>query len=235
DTDATPGPDSFVLTSGTAIQIGTIPNGGTVDYDVTVDLPAGTPLSTDEPAAFPDGFPVPIVAVEDTDSSGSVSGAEPNNTTIDRVYTGYLKLEKAAVVRDGVTNNPKPLAEAAGGDFIDYTVTYENISSAGGTGNVTLDADNVVITENGTAGTNTWALDQDANTFIDTENVTGSASDSTGGTITFFSGPAGTTAASDQNGNTQATDVTSYVDTLSAPVEPGQSGTFTFSREISAE
>ena len=63
-----------------------------------------------------------------------------------------------------------------------------------GSGNVILNADKVVITEDGTtfddtpAGTNNWALDNDNNGQIDTSNIIGSAKDSGAATIQFFSG-----------------------------------------------
>ena len=79
------------------------------------------------------------------------------------------------------------------------------MSSSGGTNNVTLTATDIVITENGATGPNNWA------TF--TDHVVG-ATDTLGGTI------AGDTVGSNLLSDTIAS--------LSA----GQSGVFTFRRQI---
>lgn len=202
-----------------------ITNGSTVDYTTEVDLPAGTPLSTDEPAAFPDGFPVPVVA-----SDGTAS-----NTTIDRVYTGYLKLLKEArlVDADGTTElfpfTDLPTFSPGPDQFIEYRITYTNISSSGGVGSSLLNADNVVITEDGVAGGNTWGLDQDTDGTLDTLHVPGFAADAGpgGGTVTFFNGNPSTTPSNDFD-----TNVTRYIDTLTNQLTPGQQGTFTIRRQL---
>jgi hypothetical protein len=123
------------------------------------------------------------------------------------------------------------------GSIIEYVVTYRNITEAqGGTGNnIVLNANNIVITEDGTIGGatgNNWALDNDGNLTLDTSNVLGSALDSAGGTVTFFSGATGGTSTSDQTGTTAATDVTKYVNTVIGPIGPQISETFTFRRRI---
>ncbi|MFN4816907.1 MAG: hypothetical protein ACK5K8_16355, partial [Pseudanabaena sp.] len=121
----------------------------------------------------------------------------------------------------------------APGNIIEYRITYKNISeSISGTGNVILNADNVVITEDGTAGTNNWAIDNPpTNGVIDTSNVVGSAKDSGASTITFFNGiPA--VLGSDITGLTAATDVTKYVNTVTGVVPPQTTRTFTFQRKL---
>jgi hypothetical protein len=91
---------------------------------------------------------------------------------------------------------------------ITYSINYQNVSSkavAGGNGNVQLAASNIVITEDGTAGTNNWA------TY--TDHVVG-ATDSLGGTIT-----------GDAVGSTLLTDTV-------ASLAAQQSGVFSFKRQI---
>ncbi|MFE4107452.1 DUF7925 domain-containing protein [Almyronema epifaneia] len=237
------------------ITVVNVPAGQEVDYGVEVDLPANTPLSTD----IERGFPVPITATL-TNAGGSAS-----NTTIDRVYTGFLQLVKLSRILQGdgpavgagqgsFDSTPAVDPDGAGplpaidpnsavadvprtpqpGNIIEYRITYTNISEQqSGSGNVVLTADNVIITEDGTgANGNNWALDQDANGVIDTSNVVNTANDSRGGGIGFFSGASGSTAAADQSGTTQTSDITKYVDTISGVVGPQQSGNFTFQRRL---
>jgi hypothetical protein len=245
-----------ILSSTTGGQPITIPNfdpSETVNYGVEVNLPPGTPLSTD----ITRGFPVPIVASIDnytTDTnndgfkdSGNDTVADATNATIDRVYTGYLKMVKESRVLAGTgpavqgsdgtfsSTDKKP----APGNILEYRITYTNISEAqAGTGNLILNASKVVIVEDGTLSTalgdkkNNWALDNDGNGQIDTSNVTGSAADSGASTITFFSGKPATTSGADQTGTTVTTDVTKYVNTVTGMVAPGQSRTFGFKRKV---
>lgn len=216
----------------------TIPNvapGTNVNYGVEVNLPANTPLSTD----IDKGFPVPITAFVDDGTPGL--GSEPQNTTIDRVYTGFLKLVKESRVLPGTgpavqgndgtfSSDPK---KPAPGNIIEYRITYRNISEAqAGTGNILLRADKVVITEDGTTGGNNWALDNDSDGKIDTSNIVGSAKDSGAATINFYNGNPATNSSIDQTGTTVNTDVTKYVDTVTGNVAPGESRTFTFQRKV---
>ncbi|WP_315787766.1 hypothetical protein [Fischerella sp. JS2] len=216
----------------------TVPNvapGTNINYGVEVNLPANTPLSTD----IDKGFPVPVTAFVDDANPGLDS--EPQNTTIDRVYTGFLKLVKESRVLPGTgpavqgndgtfSSDPK---KPAPGNIIEYRITYKNISEAqAGTGNILLKADKVVITEDGTAGGNNWALDNDINGQIDTSNIVGSAKDSGAATINFYNGNPATNSSIDQTGTTVDTDVTKYVDTVTGNVAPGESRTFTFQRKV---
>lgn len=95
------------------------------------------------------------------------------NETIDRLYTGFLRMVKTAPVTNGTgvggANDPVP------GAVIEYTIVYTNISSTGGTGNSQLTVTNLVITENGSTGSNNWGAT--------TTHVAGSASDTLLGTI----------------------------------------------------
>jgi hypothetical protein len=220
--------------------------GQEVNYGVEVNLPSGTPLSTDlndptDPnSGTIGGFPVPITAFID-DATPGFQGTEVNNITIDQVYTGYLRLDKESRILKG--DGPDPIAgqdvfskenkQPSEGNLIEYRITYRNISDAqAGTGNIILDADNVVIEEDGTLGDNNWAKDNDGDNIIDTSNVVGSAQDSGNANILFFSGDPATTTAQDQTGTDANTDVSKYVDEVTGIVEPGMSGNFTFQRKV---
>lgn len=217
------------------ITISNVAPGTNVNYGVEVNLPANTPLSTD----IDRGFPVPITAFVDDGTPGL--GLEPQNTTIDRVYTGFLKLVKESRILPGTgpavqgndgtfSSDPK---KPAPGNIIEYRITYKNISEAqAGTGNILLRADKVVITEDGTTGGNNWALDNDSDGKIDTSNIVGSARDSGAATINFYNGNPATNSSIDQTGTTVNTDVTKYVDTVTGNVAPGESRTFTFQRKV---
>jgi hypothetical protein len=241
-------------TASTPITIPNVAPGATVNYGVEVNLPTNTALSTDTIADYPGdkefGFPVPITA------SINAGGTISTNITIDRVYTGFLKLVKMSRVLPGtgpsvgtgqddfestpafngidpnsgvgdVLRNPAP------GNIIEYQIRYKNISDAqAGTGNVILNANKVVISEDGTQAPNNWAKDNDTNTQIDTSNVVGSAQDSGASTIQFFSGNPATSSGIDQTGTTVTTDVTKYVDTATGQVAPGVQRTFTFQRKV---
>ena len=226
--------NNFIFTSGTAITIPSLTPGTSVNYTVAVDLPAGTALSTDTGT----GFSMPIYAFQDTNGNSRPDAADSiQNRTVDRVYTGFLKLVKDARLLDsngttvvvdypatpGTTNIPS--AEIRPGRLLEYRITYTNISIApAGAGNATLNAGNVLITEDGTIAPNNWAKDNDGNGAIDTSNVVGSATASFG-TITY-------TPSGDQSGTTPATDVTKYVNAPGISIQPGASGTFTFRRRI---
>ncbi|NUN65049.1 hypothetical protein HCU40_09835 [Pseudanabaena biceps] len=232
---------TFVFTSGVAIQIPTIPGNSSVNYTVDIDLPS-TALSTDSGK----GYPVPILAFADLNGDGVLQvGTESNNTTIDRVYTGFLRLLKKSQILQGtgplVTGTNGTLDTTAKspspGNIINYVIEYTNISTPpAGSGNVILDATKVIITESGVIGGatgNNWGINN-SNGVITTSHVTSTAVDSgTGATITFFSGALGTTSVTEQSGTTQTTDITKYIDTLSVPVAPGATTrTFTFQRKL---
>jgi hypothetical protein len=175
--------------TGAAVPTVSLSYGASADYQVEVTLPSGKTVLT--------GYNTVIRA-----TSGNTNTAY--NETIDRVYTGFVQLDKAATVANGTgvggANDPVP------GAVITFAITYRNVSSAGGTNNVTLTANNVTITEDGSASPNNWA------TY--TDHVAGGASDTRGGTIT-----------GDSAGSNLLKDV---VPTLPA----GQSGVFSFKRLI---
>lgn len=174
--------------TGTAIPTMSIAFGGTANYQVTVSLPAGMTVLS--------GYDTVIRA-----TSGNTVTA--TNDTIDRVYTGFVRLDKTASVANatgiGGPNDPVP------GAVITYSITYTNVSSSGGTNNVSLTATNIVITEDGSVAPNNWAAT--------TDHELG-ATDSLGGTIT-----------GDVAGSNLLTDSI-------ASLGAGQSGVFTFKRKI---
>ena len=128
--------------------------------------------------------------------------AAANNRTIDRAYTGFVRLDKTATVANatgvGGATDPVP------GAVITYSITYTNISSSNGDANcVKLTVSNLVITEDGLAAPNNWG------TY--TTN-SGSPSDSGTGAVVTVS-------------------ATKYTDTV-ASLAAGASATFTFKRSI---
>ena len=104
------------------------------------------------------------------------------NDTVDRLYTGFIRLDKSATVVGGS-------AVATPGAEIEFAITYSNVSSAYGVGNSLLTAHNLVISENGNSAPNNWGST--------TEHVVG-ASDTQGGHI-----------IGDQDGSTSLTDIVS--------------------------
>jgi hypothetical protein len=196
----------FVLTSGTPIEIPTLAAGVPLDYQVEVDLPAGTGLSTDD--AINGGFPVAIIAFIDGDSDGTPDVGENRNITVDQVYTGHVKVSKqvrvsdpAGVLRPGMNfSDPNSAKQPLLGDILEYRVIYRNISEpqTGNGTNVVLNGVDVLIDEDGTLDygddanlnntDNNWGLDNNADGDLDTVNVQNSAVDTNNGTITFHTG-----------------------------------------------
>jgi hypothetical protein len=184
------------VATGNAISPLSIAYGGTANYQVEVTLPIGMTVLT--------GYDTVLRAT-------SANTNTEWNETIDRVYTGFIRLVKTATV-----TNPTGVGganDAVPGAIITYAITYTNVSStpanAGSSGNVLLNAFNVTITENGTPGpgnTNNWA------TF--TDHIVGATDPHAGVTIT-----------GDVAGSTSLTDTI-----LSVPA--GDFGTFTFQRLI---
>lgn len=132
----------------------------------------------------------------------SVATPASNNKTIDRLYTGFVRLDKAFTVANatgvGAATDPVP------GAVITYNVTYTNVSSSNGDANcVKLTATSLVITEDGLAAPNNWGT-YTANS--------GSPSDNGSGTVVTVS-------------------ATKYTDTV-ASLAPGATAVFTFKRSI---
>ncbi|PYS22152.1 MAG: hypothetical protein DMF72_14400 [Acidobacteria bacterium] len=134
--------------------------------------------------------------------AASVATPAANNKTIDRLYTGFVRLDKTSSVSNstgvGGATDPVP------GAVITYNITYTNVSSSNGDANcVKLTASSVVITEDGLAAPNNWGT-------YTTNN--GSPSDSGSGTVVTVS-------------------ASKYTDTI-ASLAPGASAVFTFKRSI---
>ncbi len=220
-------------------------NASPADYQVQIQLPTAEPNRA---------YEVPIAAFIDTDGNGTFDPGEQGNITINRIYTGFIQTTKESRILKGTGPDVLPGQETfstevktpSPGNIIEYQVTYNNFSTVGGQGNVTLSARNLVITEDGTTYDpvtnpkgNNWALDtanldRDRNptTGIDTSHVVGSAVDSNGGEIQFFRGRPATTGTGEQSGTTVETDVTRYVVRVIQAIAPGESGTFTFRRQV---
>lgn len=229
---------------GSRFELATLTVGQEFDYEVVVDLPSTNAY---------EGYSVPVVAYVNNDGNDAFSPATEliNNIKIDRLYTGYLRLTKEARIlrADGTVTswfNDTAFTDPAGafpgsgkpqvapGDRIQYRITYQNVSTAtppSGQFNVTLNANNTVITENGLGvNGNNWALDNaPANSVIDTSNVPGAAVASQG-TIIYYNGNPVAVGA-DQTGPTAASDVTQYQNNVGV-VAPGQTGTFSFQRLV---
>lgn len=208
----------------------TVPVTGSVNYGVEVDLPAGTAQMTGFPVSitsFANGAPavtnpttgaVTLVAIAG-DNVLDVTDAQ--NITIDRLYTGYLKMAKEAQVykiEGGVTTIVSPFSSSAPkaepGQYIEYRIKYNNISEAvpAGSNSVGLAANNIKILENGSTGGNNWG------TF--TTHKPNTAQDSNG-VIKYDNG-------AKTNGDTI---IGEYLDTVPT-LAPGAFGTFTFTRQV---
>ncbi len=189
---------------------------GKKNYTVQIDLPDGTLAIK--------GFPVKILAFIDTNNNNIPDLNEATNTTIDRVYTGFIEVLKESRVLEATqqpvdgangifSETPKPVKAD---QYIEYRITYTNISTpAVGNGNKPISAINFTITEDGNANPNNWGSL--------TTNVPSSATSS-----------AGTIAYSKISGETVTTDpqAVKYQNILTSPIEPGQVGTFTFKRKV---
>lgn len=161
--------------------------GSSADILVRVTVPAGQVVLN--------GFSTTIRATSTVTPAAS-------NRTIDRSYTGFLQLSKSFSVANGT--GVGGATDAVPGAVITYNITYTNISSSNGDANcVRLTASNLVIDEDGLAGTNNWG------TFTTHSGV---PSDSGSGVVVIVS-------------------ATRYTDTV-ASVAPGASGIFTFMRSI---
>ena len=197
---------AWSLTSGTAISATNLAAAASVNFTASVQLPSGTALSTDTLK----GYPVVLRAFVDSNANGSYDSGEPSENTVDRVYTGCLKVsvQERIIGTDGTTvvqayGTTLTTSNMTPGRFIDYLITYQNISSSGGTNCTALNANSVALSESGVIGVagNNWALDNDSNGLIDTSNVVGQATDSGGGTGRFLFRQSGHHCLFRPNGN----------------------------------
>ena len=194
---STNGGTSFTTVSGGGSTTLAVAFGSSANFIVRVTAPSGS--------AVLQGFSTTIRA-----TSGISSGQ--SNDTIDRLYTGFLKLLKSYTVING-TSVGGPTDAVPGAD-IEYTITYSNVSTGGGgAGCVDLVASNVVISEDGSAAPNNWAA-------TTTQVLSPAPSDSNGGTIT------------DGNTNGAVTAATTFLKDAAGTVNPGVSKAFVFRRRI---
>ena len=243
---------SFILDGNTPenrsqlITIPTLAAGVPLDYTVTVDLPDGTRLSTDNDINR--GFPVPIIVFADEDNDGTIDAGENRNFTVNQVYTGFIRIGKEVAVFEPDGTTPRT-GDPLPGDILLYTVNYRNISEPQtGTGNnLILNGIDVMIDDNGTTDGitlvtdgNNWALDNNDDDDLDTINVQNSATDSNGGTITYYTG-ASDAASTDlysvdtltSAGTTDPGDtVTGYRTTIPLLAPSADLSTFTFRRKV---
>jgi hypothetical protein len=188
---STNGGTSYTTVSGGGSTTLAVSFGASANILVRVTAPVGQTILT--------GFSTTIRATSGIDNT-------QKNDTLDRLYTGFVQLIKTAVVSNAT--GVGGATDAVPGADIIYTITYTNImtSAAVGTGNSTLAASNLVITEDGSSGSNNWGAT--------TNQVVGSATDSNSGTIT-----------GDTAGSTVLTDTV-------ASLPAGSNGTFVFRRKI---
>ena len=210
----------FELVPGDApVNFGDVTAGSEVDYTVEVNLPAGTAQLAD--------ISIPLIAFPDDDPTASpgYTGETTNNITIDRLYTGFMSLLKEARIldTDGTTEvegfTAAPNFNAAPGQFIEYRISYENISesTAGASGSVGLTANGFTILEDGDATPNNWAdfTTHQQNTVA------------TDGSVEYLDGGASLGNADPVSG----TAVDEYQNEVGS-VAPADTGSFTFRRVV---
>ncbi len=196
------------------LQVGT-GEASQASYTVVVNLPSAKQLQE---------YPIPITAFVDQGTPG-LDPDDPANVTINRLYTGFIKVTKEARILDeegttelvGFTTDQSKLAPEVKNDrFIEYRLIYSNLAQAQGSGadNIILPATNFVLTEDGKANGNTWfELTDDPN----------AASRPSSGSATATLGTIATV--------TTEGDIQTY--TVTVPdFQPGESGTLIFRRQI---
>ena len=136
---STNGGTSYTTVSGGGSVSLAIAHASSANINVRITEPAGNIVLT--------GYDT-IIRVTSTATPGAF------NKTIDRLYTGFVRLDKAyTVLNAGVGQSTDPVP----GAVITYNITYTNVSSSNGDANcVKLTASSLVITEDGLAGTNNW-------------------------------------------------------------------------------
>lgn len=101
----------------------------------------------------PAGLPG-LKAFDTTLRATSTISPSLTNETINRIYTGFIRLDNTHLIvnRTGV-GGP---ADAVPGAEVEFVVTYSNISSTNGVGCSLLTAYNIVINANGKIAPNNW-------------------------------------------------------------------------------
>jgi hypothetical protein len=217
--------DGAKFTTTGAVPTVTVGAGLTQDYTVTIN--------PHDNASQLKGYPVIVSAFIDGDSNGLVGASEPSNQTIDSYYTGYVKLEKDAQIMDGATIkvpyttvSADLSAEAKPGRIIKYRIKYTNISvgnEAANTGNKSLSANALTITEDGTAGGNTW--------FTSTVDNVAPVTSGNGSLVVPTLTPAATVTLTKATNGTVTNDIQVYTIDLGI-VAPGGTGDVIFDRKI---
>lgn len=184
---STDGGTNYTTVSGGGSVSLAIAYGASANIHVRITEPAGNTVLT--------GFDTVLRA-----TSGVTPAA--SNRTIDRLYTGFVRLVKSYTVSN--STGVGGATDAVPGAVITYNITYENISTSnGGAGCVRLTAQNLVITEDGLAAPNNW------------------------GTYTTHAG----TPSDTGSGVVVIVNATTYTDTV-ASLAPGASAVFSFQRSI---
>jgi hypothetical protein len=267
-TETSAGVYRFVLDANTTanpsqpIKIPTLAAGVPLDYEVTVDLPDNTELSTD----VDHGYAVPIIAFIDNDADGTPDTGENSNYTVNQVYTDFIKITKQVKVMrdndgDGIFETGEDVSGMGyadddadklplPGDALVYRIKYRNISDAqaGNGSNLVLNGKDVMIDENGTLDNittvtdgNNWGLDNNADGDLDTINVQNSATDSnSNSTITYYTGTSLSTSTDKYSVDTLTsagtTDpgetVTGYRSTIPTLAPSTTNSTFEFQRKV---
>jgi uncharacterized repeat protein (TIGR01451 family) len=145
--------DTFTLTAPTVpagFSVEISPDGGasytTVSGggSVTVGVGVGSQTNILVRIMAPPGEAV-LTAYATTIRATSGNDNAVFNETIDRLYTGYLRIIKSQVVTNGTSVGSA--TDAVAGAEIAYTISFTNISSSGGTNNSTLIVTNFVLTD----------------------------------------------------------------------------------------
>ena len=119
----------------------------------------------------PGGLPV-LQAFETVIRATSTVSPAVTNETINRIYTGFIRLENAqAIVNHTGVGGP---SDAVPGAQVEFIITYSNISSMNGVDCALLIAYNLVISADGRKTPNNWG--------VTTDHIVG-ASDNRGGLI----------------------------------------------------
>lgn len=119
----------------------------------------------------PGGLPV-LQAFETVIRATSTVSPAVTNETINRIYTGFIRLENArAIVNHTGVGGP---SDAVPGAQVEFIITYSNISSMNGVDCALLIAHNLVISADGRKPPDNWG--------VTTDHIVG-ASDDRGGLI----------------------------------------------------
>jgi len=184
---STNGGTSYTTVSGGGSVSLALAHNASANINVRITEPAGNTVLT--------GYNTVLRAT-------STATATASNNTIDRLYTGFVRLDKTVSVSN--STGVGGATDAVPGAVITYVITYTNVSTSNGDANcVKLTASNVVITEDGLSAPNNWG------TYT---THTGTPSDSGSGSVVIVS-------------------PTKYTDTI-ATLSAGSSAAFTFKRSI---